>query len=184
MKAIISMIALFMSAFSLDGYTYYSTQNNPKAKGLDLKIGIPNSFILKDGYRPNVVLKFIDTNLNMIMVLIYKSPDFMGVELNQTNYKEFCESNIVDMSKNNMLSRLISCDMLVIENLPAVGMVSEILGKRLNLEITSYNNTYFVFYRDYLIEINFVSVDMQKLLTLEDTIYQVLNSIVINDIYR
>jgi len=184
MKVIIFMLTLFMSAFSLDGHTYYSTLNNPRAKGLDLKIRIPNSFILKDGYRPNVALKFIDANLNMIMVLIYKSPDFIGVEFNQSNYEEFCESNIADMSKNNMLSRLISCDMLVIENLPAVSMVGEILGKRLNLEITSYNNTYFVFYRDYLIEINFVSVDMQKLLTLENTIYQVLNSIVINDMYR
>ena len=184
MKVIIFMLTLFMSAFSLDGHTYYSTLNNPRAKGLDLKIRIPNSFILKDGYRPNVALKFIDANLNMIMVLIYKSPDFIGVEFNQGNYEEFCESNIADMSKNNMLSRLISCDMLVIENLPAVSMVGEILGKRLNLEITSYNNTYFVFYRDYLIEINFVSVDMQKLLTLENTIYQVLNSIVINDMYR
>lgn len=184
MKVIIFMLTLFMSAFSLDGHTYYSTLNNPRAKGLDLKIRIPNSFILKDGYRPNVALKFIDANLNMIMVLIYKSPDFIGVEFNQSNYEEFCESNIADMSKNNMVSRLISCDMLVIENLPAVSMVGEILGKRLNLEITSYNNTYFVFYRDYLIEINFVSVDMQKLLTLENTIYQVLNSIVINDMYR
>ena len=50
MKVIIFMLTLFMSAFSLDGHTYYSTLNNPRAKGLDLKIRIPNSFKYDYGF--------------------------------------------------------------------------------------------------------------------------------------
>lgn|GEM_PF-5919508 len=58
--------------FSMEGFTTYNTKNNPKAKGLDLSIQIPNNYVSKETYRPNVALKFLNPQnpSDIIMVIV------------------------------------------------------------------------------------------------------------------
>lgn len=56
---------------------YYTISNHPKAKGVNLKIKVPKGWEIKEGDRPNIVVKFVNGADNFI-VQVNEAPTFIS----------------------------------------------------------------------------------------------------------
>ncbi|ASM38205.1 MAG: hypothetical protein SPI03_01740 [Campylobacter sputorum] len=185
MKKIIFFIILNINLFAIDGFTIYNTANIDKAKGLDMSIQIPNYLEPYQTYRPNVAMKFVDKNSrDMIMVLVYKDKEFEDMLIDESNYYEACKYMIDELNLANIKASLIDCRLINIEIFPAINMISKTTFKRVDKTLTSFSNDVMFFYKDYYIKIQSFYGSKQRLDNLSNLYFQVLNSIVINDLYK
>ncbi len=181
---IFNFIIFAKCLLALNGFTTYNTKNNPKAKNLNLNISIPNNYIQKTTYRPNVALKFIDKRNkgNMIMVLVYKQNKDM-LYPTENNVLDYCNFLINDMNTHNMPSKLYKCNLTSLETLPTINMIYNSMGERAGYKFNFYTNSYFVFYKDYSIYIQGSSSTVKNFLKEQNNFIQVVNSLVINNLY-
>ena len=173
------VILLTSLLFSIEGFTTYNTKNNPKAKGLDLSIQIPNNY-----YRPNVALKFLNPQNPSDIVMVIVKDVFEEFILNESNILSYCDLVINNSNSNNIPSKLFKCELTYIENLPAANMIYVSVVKRLNKQLASINNTYTTYYKHYEISIVFSSYNENSFIKMQNTYFQIINSFVINDIYK
>lgn len=144
-----------------------------------MSIQIPNYLEPYQTYRPNVAMKFVDKkDRDMIMVLVYKSKELENISINESNYYQMCQGEIDELNSHNMPSNLNSCELINIENLPAINMTLNTMGKRLDKDMTSYDNNLIFIYKDYLVCIMASYSSRERLENLIPIYYQVLNSIV------
>ncbi len=170
--------------FSMEGFTTYNTKNNPKAKGLDLSIQIPNNYVSKETYRPNVALKFLNPQNPSDIIMVIVRDVFEEFVLDESNILSYCDLVINNLNSNNMPSKLFKCELTYIENLPATNMIYVSTGKRLNKQLASINNAYITYYKNYEISIMFASNNENDFIKMQDTYFQIINSFVVNDIYK
>jgi len=99
------------NAFQLDRTHDYFTKNHPKAKGLNISLEYPVSWLTKEGKRPNIVQKFIkpssDTYMVMCIIMIkglpYQFESFSEEQIAQALFSK--ESFKSSLPKNSTLIR-------------------------------------------------------------------------------
>lgn len=173
----------------LDGYFYrYKSDGNPKSKGVNFTIKVPESWLSKEAERPNIVRKFISqngSNPNMIMAIVYDIPQNI-TKINKEDLKYLCN----DIPHGSILR---SCDKIVIENLPAIRqkmkMKMQRIDKVVDIEIVQYS----IFFKNKVISLqghigNFENLSEKELLKrfkqYEPLFELVANSLVLEDMYK
>lgn len=133
-------------------YLKFVSKHEVKAKGLDFSIEYPEGWINKDGDRPNIVQKFlcpIENNLVGCMVTIVKSDIEFDIDeikgYNLTDYKSFIESrNLTSLEKG-----------LKIDGIYTDMVFGYHKVERLNFKCNVAALTYYLFYKNYIITIEF-----------------------------
>lgn|GEM_PF-1321276 len=169
------------------------SKDNPKAKGVDFHIDIPQSWKVKSGKRPNTLwlLSYQNGYLNednsqvSLGVTVRKLPEKINT-ISQQKAQEFCN----ELLKGTPIKE---CLKTTLENLPAIYARNTMTLERLRFKTTMEVANYFIFYNDKAIflqgmvsNINDTLSHQQlnkkfdKYLPLFD---QIANSLVINDIY-
>lgn len=184
MKVLVIFMIFCLQIFAIDGFHTYNTKNNPKAKGLDISIQIPKSFTQQESYRPNIALKFMDNNKNLVMVLIYKIDE--RVILDESNLNEYCQLyiNNSNESNKNMKVTLTQCKFAYIEDIFSPNLTYFVTAKRMDKEIVAYTDNYNIYYENYLISLQTSASTYKNLKQFQAIFYQIANSVVINDKYK
>jgi len=133
----------------------YRSYDHSKAKGLDFSIKYLNTWIRAEGNRPNIVQKFTkeigNKQINyLILILKIDGPPLTSQEIENeySNFNEAIPRGAEFISKNSKLK---------IDGEPACAV--EYKASRsseetvINVGITTYNITYNVIYKNYLIQI-------------------------------
>lgn len=148
----------------------YRTKSHPKAKGIDIQIEYPMSWLMKEGNRPNVI-KLISANNGKgpasfsIMVrdlLAEAGSDEFENELsrletingaNEMASEIFSDDSLVQMAKGMGAKNVrdIKLKRVVLDRWP--GAVVEFVGEqqRVDLLVTSYYRSYICLYKNYMI---------------------------------
>lgn len=184
MKVLVTFMIFYLQIFTIDGFYTYNTKNNPKAKGLNVNVQIPKSFIQKETYLPNVALKFMDSDNNIVMVLIYKLDE--KVVLDEADLNEYCQIYIDNSNEfnKNMKATLTECKFAYIEDIFSPNLTYFAIGKRMDKELIMYVNSYNIYYENYLISLQAATFKYQNFKQLLTIFYQIANSLVINDKYK
>lgn len=106
----------------IDGeISLFNTKNHVKSKGAEFTIAYPNSWVSKEGDRPNIVQKFISENgrgLEMALILTNAIPLHNGVRLTRNELKElFTPTELREIVPSG--ARLIEAKATEIEGEPA-----------------------------------------------------------------
>lgn len=189
--------------------TRYSTKDHPKSKGLDYSISFPKSWIVKDGSRPNIIIKAVDQR-NSSLYLMLMTKEFMnknelekliseeGLDIKSNIYKdwisdaiftpEFISNSIEDASefKEPVKTKL--------DGQPAILYYTKTPNERAGIKIEVHQNLAIVIYRNYLIFItlgaggieNESTFDYSKLENgnIEMLFKSILNTLVIDEQWK
>lgn len=168
----------------------YSSNGNPKSKGLNFSIKYPKSLTPRDGDRPNVVQKF------------FQNPDaFYSLVLVNKFDEQLSKADLDDIFSTPGLKSMIpetaifvsSDNTLQIEGLKAAKVVFINQSKRVNVNITSINRNYITIYKNYLFILQFSLVKnsnetIQELTDRFDTYnqltFQIFNSLIIENKWK
>lgn len=137
-----------------DGFKFrFSSKGNEKAKGINFHLYLPQSWLAKEGKRPNIVQKFVSQNghgLAMIMVLVLTIPDVDNVT--EAEIKELAQSEeIKDMLPKG--SQFINGGFIKIDNLPGIYQEYKFLQTQIDNEVLMHTINYNVYYKNKMISI-------------------------------
>ena len=172
----------------------YSTANHPKAKGLNLEIKVPMSWMAREGNRPNVV-QFFKAEYGrsdvaaLIMVQQFTPPK--GVRVTQRDIDElFSARNLKDFVPDG--AKILESKPITLEGSNGGMWVLEERGERLDFSMTMRTLQYAILYNNRLIFLKFAAGGTEDtraewVATFERSrpLFQmVANSLVIVDKYR
>jgi hypothetical protein len=140
----------------IDGFKYrFSSKDNLKAKDVDFHLDLPQSWLAKDGNRPNIVQKFVSQNghgLAMALILVLELPGVNNIS--ETDVKELAQSNeSKDMLPKN--SQYINSGFIKIDGLPGIYQEYKILQTQIDNELLLHSINYNVYYQNKMISIQF-----------------------------
>lgn len=137
-----------------DGFkSRFSSKDNEKAKGVDFHLDLPQSWLSKEGNRPNIVQKFISQNghgLAMALVLVLELPEVSNIS--EEDIKELAQS---DESKEMLPknSQFINSGFIKIDGLPGIYQEYKLSQMQLDTELLLHTAAYNVYYKNYMIRI-------------------------------
>jgi hypothetical protein len=137
----------------IDGFKHrFSSKGNIKAKGVHFHLDVPQSWLAKEGDRPNIVQKFISQNghgFAMALVLVLELP---GMNISEEDIKELSRS---DESKEMLPknSQLIKSGFIKIDGLPGIYQEYKIRQLQIDKELLMHIIGYSVYYKNKLIVI-------------------------------
>lgn len=129
----------------------FSSEGNEKAKGLNFHIDFPESWVAKDGNRPNVVQKMVSQNGNglaNITLLVKQSP-----ELNINSVEELKEliplNSVEELLPLN--SKLLDANYTKIDNAPTLWSEFIATSEYDNESMIMKCQGFYIFYKDKLL---------------------------------
>ena len=170
----------------------FNTKNHPKAKGLDMTISFPKSWIAQEGERPNVVQKFLGENdFAVVTLTTAKLPIPAGEPLTKVEMEEmFSPAELKDYVPPG--GTFVKAETTTIENLPT-GMLEYSLSQSRAGTTVNLQGLIFVFIAgDIMVQIQGqVGVEpnsgisaTQQMAKIKPLFMQMANSVVLNSAYR
>lgn len=131
--------------FTSGNHTKFSTAGHPKSKGLNMELSYPNSWLAKEGERPNIVQKFISDGgrgLEMALVITKSLPLPKGTVIPENELKKFFTP--AEMKKGIPPGyKFLSTKPTTIDGVPAgileYSMQQDRAGEAVFFQIISYN---------------------------------------------
>lgn len=137
-----------------DGFKYrFSSKDNLKAKGVDFHLDLPQSWLAKEGNRPNIVQKFVSQNghgLAMALILVLELPEVNNIS--EEDVKELARSEeSKEMLPKN--SQFINSGFIKIDGLPGIYQEYKIRQTQIDNEVLMHSINYNVYYKNKMISI-------------------------------
>lgn len=137
-----------------DGFKYrFSSKDNVKAKGVDFHLDLPQSWLAKEGNRPNIVQKFVSQNghgLVMALVLVLELPGVNSIS--EEDVKDLSRSEeSKEMLPNN--SQFINSGFIKVDGLPGIYVEFKTRQTQIDNEVLMHTINYNVYYKNKMISI-------------------------------
>ncbi|MCC7093427.1 MAG: hypothetical protein IT277_04480 [Ignavibacteriaceae bacterium] len=137
-----------------DGFKYrFSSKDNLKAKGVDFHLDLPQSWLAKEGNRPNIVQKFVSQNghgSTMALVLVLELPEVNSIS--EEDIKELAQSEeSKEMLPKN--SQFLNSGFIKIDGLPGIYQEYKIRQTQIDNELLMHTINYNVYYKNKMISI-------------------------------
>lgn len=137
-----------------DGFKYrFSSKDNLKAKGVDFHLDLPQSWLAKEGNRPNIVQKFVSQNghgLAIALILVLELPEVNNIS--EEDVKELARSEeSKEMLPKN--SQFINSGFIKIDDLPGIYQEYKIRQTQIDNEVLMHTINYNVYYKNKMISI-------------------------------
>jgi hypothetical protein len=123
-------------ASSADSYTSFSTEGHPKAQGLGITLKNPSSWVAREGERPHIVKKFVDSENGQICLLtIAKLPAGIPYAIS-----EFQHSDLIDALPEG--AEFLFGALTKLDSLPAMQIGYKMTQEQAGTPITTYGVMY------------------------------------------
>jgi hypothetical protein len=140
----------------LKGFTTaFNTKGHSKAKGLDLTIKLPFSWIRREGNRPNIIQFFKARNSEegaSLSIMVQDLDLFRGRKMTDREARKLFEP--IAIKEFSAGGKIVESTQIVLEGQPGVVTVEDATFERLNLKGESRIVNYVVFYDQKLIFIS------------------------------
>lgn len=164
---------------------YHSIADHPKAKGVNLKIKTPKGWEVKEGDRPNIVVKFVKGTENYLVMVkdlptffsksqareLFSDPEYVN------NLSEEFETIFNNVNISNQ--RIVTVD-----NYPALEFEVSGSKEQLGLTINFKMKIWQIVYEDKIINLHGTAVNNEKSSTLLNFFTILTNSVVLPDQYN
>ena len=164
---------------------YFSTKGHPKAKGVNMKLKIPNDWEINEGDRPNIVKKFVNGN-NTYMILIKDFVTFFSRK--ETNKllldKEFIDDFINEVTSLYKNPEILSQKVVTLDTYPTMEFIIKGEKERLGNKFIMISKIWYIFYEDKVILLSGVGPENGDFKVLEQIYTSVTNSVVFPDQYN
>jgi hypothetical protein len=164
---------------------YISIANHPKSKSVNLKIKVPDGWVVEEGDRPNIVKKFIKGR-NTYLILIKDNLTF--ISRNQAREilqdSSYINNYINELIFSKKKYTLVSKSIVSVDNYPAIQFEAKCYSERVGIDFELIMKGWIVFYEDKLVFLQSISqseLEFKKYATLFQLIS---NSVIFPDQYN
>ncbi len=164
---------------------YVSLFGHPKAKGVNIKLKVPNGWEIKEGDRPNVVKKFTKGGNSYIIIIKENSTFFSRNQIKRAIEKENLANEVVKEFSTILKNyRLLEKSEVTIDNYPSVQFKLSGNIERMGLIIPIIMRSWVVLYEDKIIYLQSTSFNNSEYLENEKLYTLITNSVVFPDQYN
>lgn len=137
-----------------DGFKYrFSSKDNLKAKDVDFHLDLPQSWLAREGNRPNIVQKFLSQNGHgsaIALVLVLELPGVNSIS--EEDIKDLARSEeSKEMLPEN--SQFINSGFIKIDGLPGIYQEYKMIQTQIEYELLMHTINYSVYYKNKMISI-------------------------------
>lgn len=174
-----------LSELSFELGEYISISEHPKAKGVNLKIRVPEGWSVEEADRPNIVKKFVfDTN--SYLILIKEIPGF--VSRNEARELFDDEQYVSEMTQDAVSSwltkaKLLDSRVITLDNYPALEFSASGLKEQAGVELNVWSTHWIIPYEDRFVMLQSHTFDERSFDELGELFKRISNSVVFPDQY-
>ncbi len=181
----ISASAPLKSASNIQLGEYHSIKDHPKAKGVNLKVKVPKGWEILEGDRPNVVVKFLNSN-DMFLVMVRDTETFISKKSAKELFED--EEFVTELkgAYNSQFKEwtLLDKKTVTIDNYPALELTVSGSGERLGVNFEMIMKTWYFFYEDKFIYLQGSGVKSNTWAARSQLFSLIANSVVLPDQYN
>lgn len=181
----ISASAPLKSTSNIQLGEYHSIKNHPKAKGVNLKVKVPKGWEILEGDRPNVVVKFLNSN-DMFLVMVRDTETFISKKSAKELFED--EEFVTELkgAYNSQFNEwsLLDKKTVTIDNYPALELTVSGSGERLGVNFEMLMKTWYFFYEDKFIYLQGSGVKSNTWAARSQLFSLIANSVVLPDQYN
>jgi hypothetical protein len=164
---------------------FVEIRDHPKAKGVNLKLKLPNNWELKEGDRPNIVKKIVkDGSSYLIQVeeleTFYSRKQSIEFLQNDETFSSF----FAEYSRVFKNLKTINKSIVTIDSYPAAFYKFRGDIERLGLSFSIIANTWIVLYEDRLVFFQAMTEDSKSYSEVEKIFFLITNSVIFTDQYK
>jgi len=187
-SSLIKKLSVKSNEFSTSSNTlgeYLSINDHPKSKGVNLKLKVPIGWEVKEGYRPNIVKKFVKDG-NTYQILIIENATFFSRNLSKEllEDEDFVSEYVQESTSFLMKPEVIDKSVVTIDSYPALQFMVKGKMERTGLTLPMIMRCWVVFYEDKIVFLQSVGFDDAEFRVLEQLYFLITHSVIFPERYN
>lgn len=186
--SLIKRVSVKSNEFSTFNYQlgeYFSINDHPKSKGVNLKLKPPKGWKIKEGIMPNIVKKFVsDGNSYTIQIrdfiTFFSRSEIKELLKDESFINEFVEESSSFMENSEVIDK----SLVTIGTYPSVTFKVRGEMEKSGITISMIMRSWVVFYEDKIITLSAGGLNNNEYEGLEKVYFKITNSVVFPDQYN